>query len=164
MRRGASRPALPVRLLLFHVPPLPCQFLSYMSQALTQVDLVCPTPVHTPALRRSDSMHCRCDQPWSAATSGRNVAVRLHCKTGSVNSMMRPCVPICQSCQLSARSKLHKSETEQLRCATSFSCTGENRESRKALQDRHTHGRQADSRLTNRRQRCGSCMGVRVNS
>jgi hypothetical protein len=99
----------------------------------------CPSRVHPPALRTRDSMHCRFDQPWSAATSGRNVAVRLHCRTGSVNSMMRPCVPICQSCQLSARSKLHKSETEQLRCATSFSCTGEKRESRRALQNRGRH-------------------------
>lgn len=78
-------------------------------------------------------MHCRCDQPWSAATSGRNVAVRLACRRGSLNSMMSPCVPICQSCQSAASSKAHSSDTEQLRCDTSLSCTGEKRESRKAL-------------------------------
>jgi hypothetical protein len=38
------------------------------------------THARAPALRMSDSMHCRCDQPWSPATSGRNVAVRLHCR------------------------------------------------------------------------------------
>lgn len=82
----------------------------------------------------SASMHCCMLHPWSAATSGRNVAVRLHCRAGSVKEIISPCLPTSQSCQLSASSKALRSDTEQLSCDTSLSCMGEKRESRKALQ------------------------------
>ena len=83
----------------------------------------CSSSLHTYA----SSVACRCvkrtGQTWSGGTSGKNVAVLKQCIFGSMNSMMMPCLPTCQS-------SLHVVQKKEVgrQSKSFFTCIKENQE------------------------------------